>query len=132
MIKGLPIAASLLAAALPGLGHHSLAADFDASKPVILRGTVTRVEWMNPHVKFSIVVMDGAGKITNWEFELGSPNTLMRSGWNRNSLKIGDEITVRGCRAKDSANQGNATTILSDGGQPLLSGNADGHDLVAR
>lgn len=77
-------------------------------------------------------VKDESGKVTNWEFELGSPNTLMRSGWTRNSLQIGDEITVKGCRAKDNSNQGNATTILSKDGKVLLSGLSSGQNLVAR
>lgn len=87
---------------------------------------------MNPHVRFYLNVKDESGKVTTWDFELGSPNTLLRSGWNRNSLKIGDEITVKGCRAKDNATQGNATTILSNDGKVLLSGTASGQDLVAR
>ena len=131
MIK-LLLAAALLAAAIPCAAHHSFAADYDASKPVVLHGTVTRIEWMNPHVRFHLEVKDESGKMTNWDFELGSPNTLLRSGWNRNSLKIGEEITVQGCRAKDSATQGNATTILSGDGKVLLSGAAAGQKLVAR
>jgi hypothetical protein len=126
------LAAALLAAAIPCAAHHSFAADYDASKPVVLHGTVTRIEWMNPHVRFHLEVKDESGKMTNWDFELGSPNTLLRSGWNRNSLKIGEEITVQGCRAKDSATQGNATTILSGDGKVLLSGAAAGQELVAR
>jgi hypothetical protein len=116
----------LLAVLGPGarrsFAHHSLAADFDASKPVTLHGNVTGVDWMNPHVRFYLDVKDESGKVTSWEFELGSPNTLMRSGWTRGSLKIGDEITVKGCRAKDNPNQANATTILSSDGRVLLSG----------
>ena len=118
------------AAGVPSFAHHSFAADYDASKPVLLRGTVTRVAWVNPHVRFYIDVKDEFGRVTNWDFELGSPNTLMRSGWTRNSLKIGEEITVKGCRAKDSATQGNATTILSSDGKVLLAGQdlfGDGH-----
>jgi hypothetical protein len=132
VIKLLPIAAACMFAAFPCAAHHSLAADYDASKPVLLRGVVTRVDWMNPHVRFSMDVRDESGKVTNWQFELGSPNNLMRSGWNRNSLQMGEEITVKGCRAKDNANQGNATSIWMSDGRPLLSGAADGQDLVAR
>ena len=132
MTKLLKIAAVLAAASLPCLAHHSLAADFDVSRPLLLHGVVTRVDWINPHVRFFMDVSDPSGKVTNWEFELGSPNTLMRSGWNRNSLRIGQEITVQGCRAKDNANQGNATSILSHDGKVLLSGTAGGQDLVAR
>ncbi len=122
----------LAAVGVPLFAHHSFAADFDASKPVVLHGTVTKVDWMNPHVRFYMDVKDESGKWTDWDFELGSPNTLMRSGWTRNTLKIGDEITVKGCRAKDSATQGNATTIQSSDGQALLLGTTAGQDLVAR
>jgi len=126
------MAVAALAAAVPCAAHHSLAADYDVSKPVLLDGVVTRVDWMNPHVRFRMDVKDESGKVTNWEFELGSPNTLMRSGWTKNSLKIGQEVTVRGCRAKDNATQGNATSIWARDGKPILSGSADGQDLVAR
>ncbi|HTW66526.1 MAG TPA: DUF6152 family protein [Bryobacteraceae bacterium] len=119
-------------AALPLLAHHSFSADYDASKTFTLHGTVTRVDWMNPHVRFFMDVKDQTGKTTNWAFELGSPNALMRSGWSRNSLKIGDEITVQGCRAKDNSNRGNATSILSSDGKILLSGFSSGQPLIAR
>jgi outer membrane usher protein FimD/PapC len=119
-------------AALPLLAHHSFAADYDAAKPITLHGTVTQVEWMNPHVRFYVDVKDGSGRVTNWRFELGSPNALMRSGWTRTSLKIGEEITVKGCRAKDNSNQGNATGILASDGKVLLSGVSGGQNLVAR
>lgn len=132
MIKLLRIAAALAAATFPCVAHHSLAADYDVSKPLVVTGVVTRVDWMNPHVRFFMDVKDESGKVTNWEFELGSPNTLIRAGLNRNSLKIGEEITVRGCRAKDSATQGNATSIWTRDGKAILSATMDGQDLVAR
>jgi Family of unknown function (DUF6152) len=116
----------------PVLAHHSFAADYDASKPFSLRGTVTKFEWMNPHARFSMDVKDDSGGVTNWEFELGSPNTLMKSGWTRNSLKVGDEGNVKGCRSKDYSNQGNATSILSRDGKIVLSGVSAGESLVAR
>jgi hypothetical protein len=135
-VKKLPyllVLASVLGViAPPVLAHHSFAADYDASKPITLRGTVTKFEWMNPHARFSIDVKDDSGGVTNWEFELGSPNTLMRSGWTRNSLKIGDEVVVNGCRSKDYSNQGNATSILSGDGKIVLSGVSGGESLVAR
>src|SRR5215467_13390997 len=89
-------ALALLAWSAPLVAHHSFAAEYDASKPVTLKGTVTRVEWTNPHARFYIDVKDDAGAVTNWEFELGSPNGLMRAGWTRNSLKQGDEVSVSG------------------------------------
>ena len=126
------LALQLSVIALPALAHHSFGADYDASKPITLQGTVTKIEWMNPHVRFYLDVRDPSGKVTNWAFELGSPNTLMRSGWRRDSLKPGDEITVKGSRAKDSSNQGNATSILSRDGKIVLSGVSGGGNLVAR
>jgi Family of unknown function (DUF6152) len=122
--------ASVIAA--PLLAHHSFASDYDASKPITLRGTVTKFEWMNPHAHLYLDVKGDSGGVTSWEFELGSPNTLMRSGWTRNSLKNGDEIIVKGCRSKDFANQGNATSILSSDGKIILSGVSGGETLVAR
>jgi len=112
--------------------HHSFASDYDASKPITLHGTVTKFEWMNPHACVYLNVKGDAGETTQWEFELGSPNTLMRSGWNRNSLKVGDEVIVKGSRSKDYPNHGNATSILSRDGKILLSGVSAGESLVAR
>lgn len=126
------LAVLFAAVCAPLSAHHSFAADYDASKPILLRGTVTRVEWMNPHVRFYMDVASQSGEVTTWDFELGSPNALMRSGWTRNSLKVGERITVKGCRAKDSATQGNVTAIFSADGKILLSGAADGQSLVAR
>ena len=114
LAQWLVLVAATGSAARPVLAHHSFGADFDASKPVTLHGNVTAVDWMNPHVRFYLDVTDESGK-TNWEFELGSPNTLMRSGWTRGSLKIGDEITVKGCRAKDNPNQGQRHHHLVEG-----------------
>src|ERR1700739_1948733 len=95
------IAGGLVAAALPVLAHHSFAAEYDSAKPVTLTGTVTNVEWMNPHARFYIDVKDEKGEVSNWELELGSPNGLMRQGWTRNSLKKGDAVSVTGSLAKD-------------------------------
>jgi hypothetical protein len=115
-------------AAMPMLAHHSFSAEYDRSKSVTLKGTVTKVEWMNPHARFYVDVKDDKGATTNWEFELGSPNGLMRSGWTRNSLKQGDVITVAGSLAKDGSHLANASSVTLEGGKRVLSGVSSADD----
>ena len=102
--------------------HHSFAAEFDAAKPMKLTGLVTKVEWQNPHTFFYIDVTDTATrKVTNWAIELGSPNGLMRQGWTRNTLKIGDIVSVEGSLARTGEPLGNARiVILTSTGQRLF------------
>jgi Family of unknown function (DUF6152) len=113
--------AGLAAAAAPGYAHHSFAAEFDADKSVKLVGTVTKIEWTNPHAWFYIDVADDAGKVANWGWELGSPTSLVRLGWTRNSLKVGTVVTVEGSRSRDGSNTANARNItLNSTGQKLF------------
>ena len=119
-------AAGLMVSALPALAHHSFAAEYDASKPVSLKGTVTKVEWTNPHARFYVDVKDEKGTVTNWNFELASPNVLSRNGWTRHSLKEGDVIEVQGSMAKDGSNLANARTVtLADGRKVFAGSNTD-------
>jgi Family of unknown function (DUF6152) len=114
-----------LLAAAPLLAHHSFEAEYDANNPVTLKGTVTNVDWTNPHARFYIDVQDEKGTLTNWNLELASPNGLMRRGWTRNSLKVGDTVTVMGALAKDGAKMANARTVTLADGKKLFS--AAGH-----
>jgi Family of unknown function (DUF6152) len=98
-------------AAAPVMAHHSFAAEYDSKKPVKLTGTITKIDWMNPHVYFFMDVEDEGGKVTSWGFEMGPPNLLQRAGWTKNTMKIGDVVVVDGTLAKDGTNQGNARTI---------------------
>src|SRR5215469_5733068 len=119
-------AAGLLVSAAPMFAHHSFAAEYDASKPVDLKGTVTKVEWTNPHARFYLDVKDEKGNVTNWNFELASPNVLSRNGWTRHSLKEGDTVEVHGSMAKDGSNLANARTVtLADGRKVFAGSNTD-------
>ena len=87
-----------------------------AGSPVTLKGTVTNVEWTNPHARFYLDVKDDSGTVTHWNLELASPNVLVRQGWSRHTLKVGDQVTVEGAQAKDGSQMANARTVtLSDG-----------------
>ena len=114
----------LLATAAPMMAHHSFTAEYDATKPITLTGTVTKVEWMNPHARFYLDVKDQSGTVTNWELELGSPNGLMRLGWTRHSLSPGDVVTVEGSLAKDGSKLANARKVTLADGRKVFAGSA--------
>jgi Family of unknown function (DUF6152) len=110
-------------------GHHSFAAEFSRDLPVEVTGEVTNVEWMNPHARFYVDVKDDQGKVENWNFELSSPNVLMRNGWTRNSLRVGAMVTVTGSRAKNAPNVASASNVTLADGQRLFSGQAVGDQV---
>lgn len=117
--------AGLLLAAVPVWAHHAFAAEFDAAKPVKLRGTVTKVEFINPHSWLHIDVKGTDGKVVSWAIEGGTPNTLFRRGVNKNSLPVGTEILVDGYQSKDGSNRANGRDItFPDGRKVFLGGSA--------
>lgn len=117
-----------LAAMAPLAAHHSFAAEFDSKQPLDLTGAITKVDWTNPHVYFYIDVKDDkTGKVANWAFEMGAPAVIQRSGWTRNTMKIGDLVTVNGTRAKNGANHGNArNVVMTSTGKKLGAGSSEG------
>ena len=117
----------LLLAAAPTFAHHSVAAEFDVNRQITYSGVITRVEWTNPHIYFYVDVKDANDKVTNWAFEGAGPNTLARLGWLRDTLKVGDRVTVVAFPARDGANVGSAQKITLANGRTLLDGlSADG------
>ena len=116
LILGGIVSIGLVAAAVPVFGHHSFAAQYDRTKAITLKGTVTKVEWMNPHIYFYVDVKDDANHVTNWAIEGGAPSMLYRNGWRIDSLKVGDKVTIDGWLAKDGSNLANMRTVtLADG-----------------
>ena len=116
----------ILICAVPVFAHHSFAAEYDARKPVKVSGTVTKMEWMNPHARFYVDVKDDSGKVTSWNFELGAIPTLLKQGWKRDSLKAGDVVTVEGSRNKDGSNTANARTVMLPDGRRVFGGSSGG------
>ena len=116
----------LVVASAPAIAHHSFAAEYDASKPVTLKGAVTKIEWTNPHARFYVDVTDDKGTVTNWNLELASPNVLRRNGWTRTSLNVGDEVTVEGAMAKDGSKMANARLVKLADGRRVFAGSSGG------
>jgi hypothetical protein len=119
---------TLLAGAVPVMAHHSFAAEYDSNKTVMITGTVTKVEWMNPHARFYVDEKGADGKITNWNFELGAIPALLKRGWRKNSLKEGDQVTVEGYRAKDSSFSASALKVSLPDGRKVFAGSSIGGD----
>jgi hypothetical protein len=115
-------AAALLLTAMRMWAHHAFAAEYDENKRVKFAGTVSRFEWTNPHAWLYVDGKDENGKLTTWNFEMGSPNGLLHRGWTRRDVKKGDQVTVEGYRAKDGSNTANMRTITLPDGRELFGG----------
>jgi hypothetical protein len=118
------VSTALLLAQVTLVGHHAFSAEFDATKAITLSGTVAQVRWTNPHAHIHVDVKDPDGKVTSWDFELGSPNALMRRGWSRTTLKAGDMITVTGYPAKDGSRLANARSATLSDGRTVFAGSS--------
>src|SRR5215831_2824862 len=118
----LAIGFALAIAALPAAAHHSFAAQYDRSKPVTLTGPVTKIDWINPHARIFIDAKDATGKIVNWEIELGAPAILLRNGWTKKAITMGETVTVSGSLAKDGSNLANATSVTLADGKKVFAG----------
>ena len=118
------LALVLAAMSVSAFAHHSFAAEFDGTKMVTLTGEVTRLEWGNPHIWLYLDVKDASGTLQHWQCEGGAPNTLFRAGWNRNSLKSVDPVTIQGFLAKDKSNTCNAKQVTLPDGRSVFAGSS--------
>jgi hypothetical protein len=121
-INILVIGVWLLVSGAPLAGHHAFSSEYDENKVVTLKGKVTKIEWLNPHAKFFVDVVNQDNSVTNWAFELASPNALTREGWNRHTLTVGDAITVSGFAAKSGKNMASTRTVTTADGKALFGG----------
>jgi len=107
------------------VAHHSFTTEYDGDKTFKFKGSVSKVEWTNPHVRFYVDTVDEAGEAATWNLELASPSALARNGWTSRTLKVGDEVAVEGYAAKVAANRGNVRTVVTADGRSLFAGAAD-------
>ena len=134
ILTALAGAAAMLAASVPVIAHHAFGAEFDPNRPVLLKGKVTKVEWVNPHAWIHLAVTKPDGTTEEWMVEGGTPNTLLRRGINRDSLTVGTEIIVDGYQSKDRSNRANGRDVTFPDGRKLFMGSsgtgapADGRD----
>ena len=125
-------AAVALLSSLAASAHHSFAAEYDRDKPITVTGTITKVEWTNPHARIYLNVKDEAtSEVVHWDFELGPPNGLMRQGWNRNSLREGHVVKISGFLSKDQAHVANARSVFLPDGRQVLTGSSFDVDAPA-
>ena len=124
-LRFIALALALVWAAAPVLAHHSFAAQYDSNKPVTFTGTITKMQWQNPHIYFYVDVKDAGGKVTNYAVEGGPPNTLYRSGWRKDSLKIGETVTIDGSKARDGSNLVNARSVVMANGKKVFAGSSE-------
>jgi len=122
----------ILVSATPVFAHHSFAAEYDDKKPITLKGTVTKVEWMNPHIWVYVATKEDSGKSAIWQCEGGPPNSLTRSGWSKSALKEGDQVTIEGFRAKDGTNTCNSRSVTLPDGRKVFAGSPDDNGPNAR
>ena len=128
----------VMAAGAPLLAHHAFAAEFDGTKPVTLKGTVTKMEWINPHAWLHVDVPGPDGKMVSWMVEGGAPNALLRRGWNRNSVVAGTKVVIEGFRARDGSNRANGRDVTLPDGKKLFIGSSgtgapvDGRDTTEK
>ena len=114
----------VVATAAPARAHHSFAAEFDAAKPIVLRGVIKKMEWINPHSWLTLEVKNSDGSTTTWEVEAGAPNAMFRRGFTRNSLPVGTEVVVNGFQAKDGQKRANGRDLRLPDGKLLFMGSS--------